>query len=143
MSNKRPVSLSKLAGANCWPWRGRLSFRLRWDKAEGPALVADGRTCIAMMEDYELADVLAQVPASALVPGSYVALMRTINLLRGEGSNFTGVRVDDLRYAVFCMELALAGTEPLGDANRAALGRLRDAAGLEPATAAGADGTAP
>jgi hypothetical protein len=132
---KRPVSLSKMAGAACWPWRGRLSFRLRWDKAEGPAPVTDGRPCVTMMEDHELADVLAQIPALSLDFGSMAALMRTIDLLRAEPSRFTGARRDDLAAV-----LTATGDDP---ASPDVLDRLRAAAGLPETAVAAVNGDAP
>lgn len=128
---KRPVRLTGMEGATAWPWRGRLSFSMRWRNAEGPAAVTDGRTLVTMMEDHELADVLGQVPAKALAdtPGALEALMRTIDLLRAEPSRFTGVRRDDLAAL-----LAATADDP---AKPMVLARLRAAAGLDtPETAA-------
>lgn len=129
-ARKRPVTLSGLAHTACWPWHGRLSFRLRWAKAEGPAAVTDGRTCLVMMEDAELADVLGQVPASALDTGSMMALARTADLLRGKPSRFTGARRDDLAAVLERVEHQLTLTPD----EQAACKRLREAASPEPAT---------
>jgi hypothetical protein len=135
-TRRQPVNLSKLTIPACWPWHGRLSFRLIFGKADGPAIVRDGRGLTADLEDHELADLLGQIPASALDIGSMMALGRMLDLLKGEPSKFTGVRKDDLATL-----LTATADDP---APGKVLARLREAAGLEPATAATAtNGDAP
>jgi len=137
---RRPVSMTGLSCANAWPWRGRLSFRLLFGKAEGPAPVGDGRTLIAMLDDHELAEVLAAIPALAMNAGSFAAVLAVLDLLRGEQrSRFAGVRKDDLAAVL----PRVAGQLTLTPDERAAVTRLQNALDHLAPAAAAADGGGP
>jgi hypothetical protein len=126
-SRKIPLRLQDLTKASAWGTRDNgIRFHLDLDEIMGPLAVVDDRAKAVQLTGAELADVLGAIPALAMDTGDMMALLRVADMLRGQGSRFTGVRQDDLAAILAWVLSHSAEGDVLGERERTALSRLTE-----------------